>query len=350
LTASVFEEALAVPATATAAVRFHAALNVANLDRAVQFYRALLGTKPAKHHDDYAKFELDNPPLVLALVPSPQLPGGALNHLGLRLPDSAALVEVQRRLEEGGMPTQRQEGVECCYARQTKFWVTDPDGNLWEVYTLHEDLDHSGFDDPPAPGPPAPAAAGPRAVWQHRLPEPLPARIPHADGSVDEVWLEGTLNGDAAEASRQNLLAEVRRVLKPGGKVALHGLVGDRPFPGKPALPGLAGLVQRIPVETQPLDVLRQAGFAGIFYEKLGDIHGFQVEGVELREMRLVAWKAAEPPAARRRHVLYKGPFAQVTGEDGTVYPRGEKVAVSQDAWERLGRGPAAGQFLLFPA
>ena len=88
-------------------------------------------------------------------TPARRRPGGALNHLGLRLPDSAALVEVQRRLEEPGIATQRQEGVECCYARQTKFWVTDPDRVLWEVYTLHEDIDHSGFDDPPVP-----AAAG----------------------------------------------------------------------------------------------------------------------------------------------------------------------------------------------
>src|ERR1700722_17668013 len=139
-------------ATATATpVRFHIGLNVADLGRSVRFYRTLLGVEPAKNLPDYAKFELERPPLVLALYPSPQGAGGSLNHVGLRLPDSMALVEVQRRLEEAGIATQRQEGVECCYARQTKFWVTDPDRTLWEIYTLHEDLDHSGFDDPPAP-------------------------------------------------------------------------------------------------------------------------------------------------------------------------------------------------------
>src|SRR5262249_53958037 len=135
-------------ASATA-VRFHVGLHTSDLNRAVQFYRVLFGTEPAKHYDDYAKFELDRPALVLTPYPSPQQVGGALKHLGLRLPDSAMLVEVQRRLEEHGIATQRQEGVECCYARQTKFWVTDPDRVLWEVYTLHEDIDHSGFDDPP---------------------------------------------------------------------------------------------------------------------------------------------------------------------------------------------------------
>ncbi len=60
------------------------------------------------------------------------------------MPDSAALVIVQRRLEQAGIHTQRQEGVECCYARQTKFWVHDPDQTLWEIYTLDEDIDHRG--------------------------------------------------------------------------------------------------------------------------------------------------------------------------------------------------------------
>src|ERR1700689_3051525 len=101
-----------MPAIATATViRFHVGLHCFDLNRAVQFYRVLFGTEPAKHYDDYAKFDVNHPPLVLALYPSPQEAGGALNHLGLRLPDSAALVAVQQRLEEAGIATQRQEGV-----------------------------------------------------------------------------------------------------------------------------------------------------------------------------------------------------------------------------------------------
>jgi catechol 2,3-dioxygenase-like lactoylglutathione lyase family enzyme len=128
----------------TPAIRFHLSLNVSELERSVAFYRVLLGREPAKCRPDYAKFELDDPPLVLSLEPSPRGTGGALNHLGFRMADSAGLVAVQMRLERAGIHTQRQEGVECCYARQTKFWVTDPDGTLWEIYTLDEDIDHRG--------------------------------------------------------------------------------------------------------------------------------------------------------------------------------------------------------------
>ena len=52
---------------------------------------------------------------------------------------------MQERLEKAGIRSQREEGVECCYARQTKFWVHDPDNTLWELYTLDDDdLDHRG--------------------------------------------------------------------------------------------------------------------------------------------------------------------------------------------------------------
>jgi catechol 2,3-dioxygenase-like lactoylglutathione lyase family enzyme len=324
---------------AATAVRFHVGLHTSDLNQAVQFYRVLFGTEPAKQYDDYAKFEVDRPALVLALYSSPQQAGGALNHLGLRLPDSASLVKVQRRLEEHGIATQRQEGVECCYARQTKFWVTDPDRVLWEVYTLHEDLDHSGFDDPPVT-----VAPVSQHVWEHRLTDPWPGRIEHANGALDEVRLEGSFNALVKPSQLDVLLSEVFRVLRPGGRVAVHGLVGDRPFPGTPRLPGLASMVQHVPVETEPLEALRRAGFGGLFYEKLGDVHCFQINGVELREMRIVGWKSAEassPPVA----VVYKGPFEQVTDEDGTVYHRGEQVVVGWAQAERLRFGPAADQF-----
>src|SRR5262249_51541085 len=160
---------------------------------------------------------------------------------------------------------------------------------LWEIYTLEADIDHSGFDDPPMPAQPAP-----QAVWEHRLTDPWPESIANPDGSLDEVRLEGTFNAVVPAASLDGLVAEAFPGLSPAGGVAGLALAGDRPFPGRPNLPGLASLVQAVPVQTEPLDALRRAGFEGLHYEKLGDIHCFRVNGVELRELRL---KARKPTA-----------------------------------------------------
>src|SRR5688572_6458198 len=90
--------------------KFHASLNVSDLDRAIAFYRVLLGVEPAKVRADYAKFDLAEPPLVLSLIPGRPGPGGHLSHAGLRVRNAEELVEIQHRLEAAGMPTQREDG------------------------------------------------------------------------------------------------------------------------------------------------------------------------------------------------------------------------------------------------
>src|SRR5580658_6209215 len=189
----------------TAATKFHASLSVSDLARSAAFYRVLLGVEAVRRFDDYAKFEIQQPPLVLSLMPGRGGPGGAVNHLGLRLPDAEALVQWQFRLESAGIATQREDGAACCHSCQTKFWVTDPDRTLWEIYILDEDKENK---PQPARAAPAPAAA-PRLVWRHDLPDPFPSRLAHEDNSLHEVALEGTANLAAAAADLERMLAEV---------------------------------------------------------------------------------------------------------------------------------------------
>jgi catechol 2,3-dioxygenase-like lactoylglutathione lyase family enzyme len=135
------------PSEANAVIKFHASLNVSDLARSIEFYTALFGCGPVKHYPDYAKFEVETPPLVLSLKPKRACAGGPLNHLGLRLLEVDQLRAIQARLEMVGARIGQQDDVKCCYARQTKIWVTDPDQTMWEVYVLHDDVPDWGEKD-----------------------------------------------------------------------------------------------------------------------------------------------------------------------------------------------------------
>ena len=121
--------------------RIHMGLAVKDLGRSVAFYQTLFGQGPTKTRPGYAKFEVADPPLVLSLEPARRVTGTTLNHLGLRMVAPEALVDVQRRLEEHGFATRRENGVACCYARQDKVWVDGPSGEPWEIYTVLEDVE-----------------------------------------------------------------------------------------------------------------------------------------------------------------------------------------------------------------
>ncbi|MBY0525369.1 MAG: hypothetical protein K2R98_18320 [Gemmataceae bacterium] len=97
-----------------------------------------------------------------------------------------------------------------------------------------------------------------------------------------------------------------------------------------------------MPGAVETLDALCTAGFGGLYFEKLDDLTCIQVEGNELREMRLAGWRMSE--ASQKHRVLYKGPLAQVVTETGIRFPRGEAVEVTDAVWRILQEGPAAAQ------
>jgi catechol 2,3-dioxygenase-like lactoylglutathione lyase family enzyme len=117
--------------------RVQLALNVSDLDAAVEFYTKLFAREPAKRRDGYANFAVDDPPLKLVLIENARS-GGTLNHLGVEVGSSEDVVAATERLSEKGLRTRAEHGT-CCYALQDKVWVADPDGAPWEFYTVLAD-------------------------------------------------------------------------------------------------------------------------------------------------------------------------------------------------------------------
>ncbi len=120
--------------------RVQLALNVTDLDAAVDFYTRLFGEKPAKLKSDYANFAIAEPPLKLVLIAGDG-EGGTLNHLGVEVESSDAVAKANQRLETENLETALEENTACCYARQDKIWVHDPDQAQWEIYTVLGDVE-----------------------------------------------------------------------------------------------------------------------------------------------------------------------------------------------------------------
>ncbi|WP_019927309.1 ArsI/CadI family heavy metal resistance metalloenzyme [Nocardia sp. BMG111209] len=123
--------------------RVQLALNVDDLDRAIAFYSTLFGTAPAKLEPGYANFAIAEPPLKLVLLENPGS-GGTLDHLGVEVETSGRVHAEIARLSDAGMFTEEQIATTCCFATQDKVWVTAPDRERWEVYTVLADSETFG--------------------------------------------------------------------------------------------------------------------------------------------------------------------------------------------------------------
>lgn len=117
----------------------HVAINVRSVERSVEFYKKMLGLEPSKHRTGYAKFDVETPLLNLTLNERPFTDSGALFHLGIQVSSTEDVLTMRNRWKAAGLETRDEMQIVCGYALQDKSWVTDPDGNQWEVFVVHKD-------------------------------------------------------------------------------------------------------------------------------------------------------------------------------------------------------------------
>ncbi|PIE41478.1 MAG: methyltransferase [Gammaproteobacteria bacterium] len=169
-----------------------------------------------------------------------------------------------------------------------------------------------------------------------------------ADNSVTLVVSNCVLNLVANE-DRARMIAEIFRVLKPGGRVAISDIVSDELVPqhlqNDPHL--WSGCISGAFEEKQFAQAFLDAGFMGVTYDKWDSAPWQEVEGIEFRSVTLTAYKPVTTPALDAgQAVIYKGPFKEVYDEYGRVYRRGDRVAVSERFFENLTQGAYKDHFI----
>ena len=123
--------------------KIHISLNVSNVENSQKFYETFLESKASKVRPGYANFDLNNPPLKLAIQERMSLTDGEgkVSHLGIQVQTTNDVEAAIDRLSDAGFHLKEERDEVCCYAKQDKVWVQDPDGNRWEVYTVTDEME-----------------------------------------------------------------------------------------------------------------------------------------------------------------------------------------------------------------
>jgi catechol 2,3-dioxygenase-like lactoylglutathione lyase family enzyme len=122
-------------------MNIHIGLHVTDLQASISFYEKLFGVQPAKVKANYAKFLTEDPGLNFTLRPVTRVEGNHINHFGFQVESEEQLRRHRERLEKEGFFARDEHDTTCCYARQDKFWITDPDGHEWEFFLTIEDTE-----------------------------------------------------------------------------------------------------------------------------------------------------------------------------------------------------------------
>jgi SAM-dependent methyltransferase len=170
-----------------------------------------------------------------------------------------------------------------------------------------------------------------------------------ADASVDLVVSNCVLNL-VREPDRFQLVDEIFRVLKVGGRIAISDIVSDQPVPeALKADPELwSGCVSGAFEELELLHGLEAAGFRGIAIDRWEAEPFAVVEGIEFRSVTVTACKAdAGPGRDANQALIYRGPWKAVEDEGGNRFVRGERTAVSASGFQTFSDAPYGDEFVL---
>ncbi len=169
-----------------------------------------------------------------------------------------------------------------------------------------------------------------------------------ADDSVDVILSNCVLNLVRPE-DKEQMFAEMFRVLRRGGRVAISDIVADEDVPEHlQADPELwSGCISGAFREDLFIEAFENAGFYGIEIVKRDEKPWRVVEGIEFCSVTVVAYKGKQGECRERNQaVIYKGPWKKVIDDDGHVLERGARMAVCDKTFQIYNREPYASQMI----
>jgi len=182
------------------------------------------------------------------------------------------------------------------------------------------------------------------------------ARLRERDPMIPEASIDLVVSNCVLslvrEEDREQLVAEIFRVLKVGGRIAISDIVSDEDVPealkDDPEL--WSGCVSGAFQERGFLRALEDAGFHGIAIDKWEGEPFAVVEGIEFRSVTVTAHKGKQGPCLEANQaLLYRGPWKRVEDDDGHVFERGVRAAVCAKTFALLGHEPYVGEFVPLP-
>lgn len=170
-----------------------------------------------------------------------------------------------------------------------------------------------------------------------------------ADDSIDIILSNCVLNLVKPE-DKKRMFAEMFRVLKRGGRVAISDIVADEDVPEhlQKNAELWSGCISGAFREDLFVEVFERAGFYGVEIVKRDEKPWRVVEGIEFRAVTITAYKGKQGACFERNQaVIYKGPWKKVLDDDGHALERGQRVAVCDKTFQIYSKEPYASQMIL---
>lgn len=182
-------------------------------------------------------------------------------------------------------------------------------------------------------------------TWQQKQGEQSPLID---NNSVDLVVSNCVLNL-VHDSDKSQMIDEIFRVVKEGGRVAISDIISDEPVPqhlkDDPSL--WSGCISGALYEQEMLDAFVKAGFVAVAYDKWESEPWQTVEGIEFRSITITATKPKNEACLDvGQAVIYRGPYSEVYDDEGHVYPRGQRIAVCARSYDLLTKGVYDSDFI----